>query len=468
MKKIIICLIVIILLAGGVFYYLIYPNIAFERALEEKNYEKLVQLYDVHWEHLDAPIDKILLLLEEQCGLYFEEKITEDEIQRILGVFNQMHADIDELIQIKQENIAALRASHTALEEAKTYVQNEEYEEAIECFGEVIEEDICYADVQKQIEDCRVKLIEVIISDVELAETQKEWKQAIDLCNKGRMLSESSYDWDGKILSCIEKLLDETLSMLDAEINNGNYNAANNLIKENDKYLSGNEEYDKRKIIIANMGKQEKNRMSYEEACEVEETCVFRNEGYYSVHSAECITTKFEHDNIIFTEDSIVTQQIREGDQLICFNFTHGGIYLYEGLKCFKVTKQGYTIPNEISVSEDGIGILDFGKVDKINGEPAENFSNYMLVEEDWNIKNYWLDFEESTRLKCTYYDDGMEKEESVSVNTRYYLLGEEMCLEAVKQKEEYWTIDTSTLEPGIYVIKDGISRSDYCVIEVK
>lgn len=241
-KKTVRTVIFILLIIGFGFggYFYVYPNVAFKNAVAKKDYQKISELYDKHSYRIKNATEQIDLLVDELIALYMEEKITEEEFSEMYVL---QYARLGKIVEEARAKTDVLRQSHAALEEGKNYVENSDYENAISCLDKVDISDKCYDESQKLLEECKDKYVSIIIADMKKAASEKVWKSAIRLCDKGSALDANAYDWKQSREQYIDELLNEAITKIEEKLNEGDVKQADEIVDDYSHYLYEEEKF---------------------------------------------------------------------------------------------------------------------------------------------------------------------------------------------------------------------------------
>lgn len=152
--------IVILIAAGttlGVMYYLNNrPIVKVNKAIEEKDYRTVSDLYDELKDDEKTEVTNRMAKLSSDLRKEYEQDESRyDYVIEVYDILGEKVLKDNATYKSNVEKVAELKASKDAFANGKSAMEGEEYELAIEYFEQVIKNDSNYDEAQQLIEECR-------------------------------------------------------------------------------------------------------------------------------------------------------------------------------------------------------------------------------------------------------------------------------------------------------------------------
>ena len=165
---------------GALVYYIKSPAREIYMDIEEGNYQTVSRLYysDVKGNFLQEQILNYLLVnqIDRTVEQFKNGEIDYTQTTNKLTAIGSV--GVDEITKKTEENVESLNnlnTSMTAYEQAEVFYEQGNYQEAMEEYKKVIEDDVNNEEAQKKIEECVNKYKESIASQTENLETEEDY-----------------------------------------------------------------------------------------------------------------------------------------------------------------------------------------------------------------------------------------------------------------------------------------------------
>lgn len=127
------------------------------RELTSENYEEAVELYNSNFDEDDAPddiLETVTKMLDDEYAAFQNQEKSYSAVCSTIDTIAEMEiADLFPKVETIQESVDALNASRTAYETAESYMDDENYADAIAQYKLVIQDDSNYDTVQTKMEE---------------------------------------------------------------------------------------------------------------------------------------------------------------------------------------------------------------------------------------------------------------------------------------------------------------------------
>ena len=171
---------------GALVYYIKSPAREIYMDIEEGNYQTVNRLYysDVKGNFLQEKILNYLLVnqIDRTVEQFKNGEIDYTQTTNKLTAIGSV--GVNEITKKTEENVESLNnlnTSMTAYEQAEAFYEQGNYQEAMEEYKKVIEDDSNYEEAQKKIEECVNKYKESIASQTENLETEEDYEKALQV-----------------------------------------------------------------------------------------------------------------------------------------------------------------------------------------------------------------------------------------------------------------------------------------------
>lgn len=189
-----------IIIMAVIILYLNNPVIAYENDIRNNKFSEASTLYSRKISNNKKDEQKILDFLNNEVTdikqKFINQKISYDKANRELSVINQTGL-IDNVSKIS-EFIDTLNSSRLAFKKGEEYFKNNDIENALKSYKDVIKDDSNYSLASKKISDLTFTYKTKILKDAEDSASKKDYKKAVDILTTASQILDKDTDIEAK------------------------------------------------------------------------------------------------------------------------------------------------------------------------------------------------------------------------------------------------------------------------------